>query len=111
MRQASRTPEPPYWAVIFSSRHDPADSEYAAMAERMAQRSAAMPGFLGMEHAGAADGFAITVCYWDSPEAIARWRADLEHTEAQRRGRDSFYDYFELRVARVERAHGFDRDE
>jgi heme-degrading monooxygenase HmoA len=110
MRQACRTPAPPYWAVIFSSRHDPDYGEYAAMAERMAARSAAMPGFLGMEHAGAPDGFAITVCYWDSPEAVAGWRRDVEHAEAQRLGRERFYEYFELRVAKVERAHGFDRD-
>ena len=43
-------PQPPYYAVIFSSQrntHD--DAGYGAMAERMVELAAQQPGFLGME--------------------------------------------------------------
>ena len=38
------------------------------------------------------------------------WKAEAEHLLAQERGRSEWYQRFELRVARVERAYGFTRD-
>lgn len=100
------TPEPPYYAVIFVSVRSPGDdAAYAAMAERMAQLSAAQPGYLGIDTARGADGLGITVSYWRTEADIARWRADAEHREAQRQGRAAWYEQYEVRVCRVERAH------
>jgi len=67
------------------------------------------PGFLGVESARAEDGFGITVAYFETEEAIAAWKADVEHREAQRRGRETWYEQYQVRVARVERAYGFRR--
>ena len=66
-------------------------------------------GFLGVESARDASGFGITVSFWRDEAAIAGWKADLEHREAQRRGRHDFYQQFELRVAKVERQKSFRR--
>lgn len=100
-------PEPPYYTVIFSSRRTPGDAEaYAETAARMAALAAAQPGYLGLESARGADGFGITVSYWESLEAIAAWKAHAEHLAAQARGRARWYAHYELRVARVERAYG-----
>ena len=103
-------PSPPCCAVIFSSQrteHDAAGYEH--MAQRMLELAAAMPGFLGIESARGADGFGITVSYWDSPESIANWREHAEHRLAQAAGRDLWYARFRLRVCRVEREYGFER--
>lgn len=100
------TPEPPYFAVIFSSQRTPGDRGYARMAERMVELAAAQPGFLGVESARAADGFGLTVSYWRDEAAIAAWKAQAEHLEAQRLGRETWYEAFAVRVCRVERASG-----
>jgi heme-degrading monooxygenase HmoA len=100
------TPEPPYYAVIFSSQRAATDAGYAAMADRMVELAAEQPGYLGIESVRDAGGFGITVSYWASEEAIARWRADAEHRAAQELGRAMWYEHYELRVARVERAYG-----
>jgi heme-degrading monooxygenase HmoA len=102
----AKLPEPPYYAVIFSSRRTSIDEGYAAMADRMEELAAAQPGFLGVESARGADGFGITVSYWASLEAIAAWRAHAEHRIAQTTGRKRWYQRFEARIARVERAYG-----
>lgn len=99
-------PDPPYYAVIFSARRTPDDQGYEAMAERMVELAAGQPGFLGVESARGADGFGITVSYWTAPEAIAAWRAHAEHRVAQETGKARWYEHYELRVARVERAYG-----
>jgi heme-degrading monooxygenase HmoA len=100
----ARLPEPPYYAVIFSSRRTPGDAGYARMAARMMELAVQQPGFLGAESARDADGFGITVSYWTTPEAIAAWRQQAEHRIAQELGKTRWYAHYALRVARVERA-------
>lgn len=100
------TPEPPYWAVIFSSRRTGADAErYARTADAMVALAARQPGFLGIESVRDAEGVGITVSYWTSEAAIAAWKREAAHVAAQRAGHDSFYADFVARVARVERAY------
>ncbi len=98
------TPEPPYYAVIFTSTRTEGERGYGTMAEKMVQLAAQQPGFLGVESVRGADGAGITVSYWESEQAIASWKQHGEHQIAQRLGRDVWYAGFALRVARVERA-------
>lgn len=102
----AQAPEPPYYAVIFSSQRTAGDNGYAQMAERMAELAASQPGFLGFDSARGADGFGITVSYWTSLDAIAAWKADVEHLAAQEMGKRAWYEHYEVRVAKVERAYG-----
>jgi heme-degrading monooxygenase HmoA len=104
-------PPPPYYAVIFSSRRrdDGGDDGYDAASARMLELVQAQPGFLGAESVRGADGFGITVAYFESEEAIAAWRDHAEHAAARARGRAGWYRHFELRVAKVERAYGMRR--
>ena len=102
-------PAPPYYAVVFSSKRRDAggaDDGYDAMSARMLELVRQQPGFLGAESTRGPDGFGITVAYFESEEAIAAWRNHAEHAAARARGRAEWYEHFELRVARVERAYG-----
>lgn len=102
----ARTPEPPYYAVIFTSRRTEGDHGYAAMAARMGELGATYPGFLGLESARGADGIGITVSYWRDEAAILAWKRDTEHQRAQHGGRETWYADYEVRIAKVERAYG-----
>lgn len=103
------TPEPPYWAVVFTSVRAGDDPAYDAAARRMEALAREQPGFLGVESARGVDGLGITVSYWDSPEAIAAWRAHAEHAAVRARGAAEWYAAYRIRVCRVERvaAGGF----
>ena len=106
------TPEPPYYAVIFTNVRplgDPeADAAYARTAAEMERLARLQPGYLGIESVRDAAGVGITVSYWASLEAIAAWRAHGEHRLAQRAGREGWYSSYALRVCRVERASRFE---
>ncbi|NNK47883.1 MAG: antibiotic biosynthesis monooxygenase [Gemmatimonadetes bacterium] len=102
------TPEPPYYAVIFTSRRASEHEGYSEMADRMEELAREQPGFLGVESVREGD-MGITVSYWDSPDAIERWRKHVEHREAQRLGRSNWYDEYAVRMARVERGRTFVR--
>ena len=104
----ARTPEPPYYAVIFTSLRSETEQDYAATAERMLELASDQPGFLGVESARGADGLGITVSYWRSEDDIRAWRIQAEHREAQRRGRQEWYRAFRTRVAFVERDYGME---
>ena len=99
----AKTPAPPYYAVIFTSLRREGDHGYGAMSDLMVRLSEQQPGYLGIE--SARDGVGITVSYWESLEAIKAWKANLEHTIAQQRGRDTWYSHYTVRIAKVERAY------
>lgn len=102
----AKTPVPPFYAVIFSSQRESGDDNgYAEMAQRMVDLAAQQPGFLGIESTRDAAGFGITVSYWESEPAIAAWKAVTEHRVAQEGGKNIWYEHYEMRVARVERAY------
>ena len=92
--------------MIFASTRTPGDQGYAQMADRMVELAAQQPGYLGVESTRGADGFGITVSYWDSLESIAAWRRHAEHRVAQETGIRSWYEHYTLRIAKVERAYG-----
>lgn len=102
------TPEPPYYAVIFTSVRD-GDRDYAETNTLMMRLAAERPGYLGIESAGGGGELGITVSYWQSLEAIAAWKAQVDHRLAQERGRAEWYRAYRLRVARVERQVFWDR--
>jgi heme-degrading monooxygenase HmoA len=106
----AQLPKPPYYAVIFSSQRNDHDEEgYGSTAQRMVELAREQLGFLGVESTRGADGFGITVAYWESEECSLAWRRHAEHSAARKLGRSDWYDHFELRVAKVERAYGWDR--
>jgi len=99
----ANTPEPPYWAAIFTSQRTDGDQGYGAMAERMLTLAREQPGYLGVESARDTTGLGITVSYWRDEESIRRWKQVVEHRAAQQLGKSRWYAQFALRVARVER--------
>ena len=99
----AQTPDPPYCAVIFTSQRTAVDEGYGAVGDRMMELAALQPGFLGVESVRDANGFGITVSYWESLEAIAAWKDNAEHRIAQAAGHRKWYRQFTTRVAKVER--------
>lgn len=98
--------EPPYVAVIFTSQRTAVgDGDYARTADEMESLAAHQPGYLGIESARDADGFGITVSYWATEDAARAWKRVAAHADAQRRGRDDWYERYDVRVATVTRQY------
>ena len=102
----AKTPQPPYYAVIFTSVQSENDQGYADMAEKMMDMAQQQKGFLGVETARSDIG--ITVSYWDSLEAIKNWKMDADHTDARNKGREMWYRQFKVRICNVERDYSFE---
>ncbi len=100
------TPEPPYYAVIFTSLRTEGDEGYGDMAALMERLAAKQPGFLGME--SARDKLGVTISYWRDTAAITAWRNDADHQVAQQLGLERWYASDKVRIARVEREYSFE---
>ena len=100
----AQTPQPPYYAVIFTSTRTDVGEGYSTMAEHMVELAAKQPGFLGVESARNEVG--ITVSYWKSLAAIKDWKQVAEHLMAQKFGREKWYSAYKTRICLVERDYG-----
>ena len=100
------TPNPPYYAVIFSSLMTDNLEGYVETAQRMEELAKEQPGYLGIESARSDIG--ITVSYWESLDAIVQWKHNLEHTEVRNMGRSIWYKKYQVRICKVEREYGFE---
>ena len=94
-----------YYAVIFTSTRTEVEAGYAEMAIKMVELAKAQPGFIGVE--SARSEIWITVSYWESLEAIKNWKANMEHLEAQEKGKTTWYKNYKVRIAKVEREYEF----
>jgi len=98
----------PYYAVIFTSTHSENTEGYTDMANQMETLAKAQEGFLGIE--GARDAIGITVSYWESLDAIKNWKQQSDHLVAQQKGRQNWYNWYKVRICKVEREYEFFKD-
>jgi heme-degrading monooxygenase HmoA len=97
--------QPPYYAVIFTSKRTDLALGYDEMSQKMVELAHQQEGFLGIE--SARNEIGITVSYWSSLEAIQRWKVNLDHIQAQRNGIANWYTDYTVRIAKVEREYSF----
>ncbi len=97
----------PYYAVIFTSTRTEGDKGYVEMAQQMEDLAKKQPGYLGIESARSELG--ITISYWESLDAIAKWKANTDHVLAQQKGIADWYSWYKVRICLVEREYDFKR--
>jgi heme-degrading monooxygenase HmoA len=95
--------------VVFriTLRADLDVADYEATGERMAERAASMPGFVGMDYAEV-EGGELLVVRFESHETLAAWRNHPEHLEAQQAGRERFFAHYAIEVCDLARSYEFD---
>jgi heme-degrading monooxygenase HmoA len=94
--------------TVFRSRMRPgAVHEYEELAARMDGLARAMPGFVDYKTFEAPDGERVTVVTFATLDEHRAWREQPEHREAQRLGRERFYETFAIQVCRCLRQTHF----
>jgi heme-degrading monooxygenase HmoA len=85
--------------VVFRNRlRDGDPAAYAETGKRMEELARQQPGFVSLKTFTAADGERVTISEFESLSAVSAWRGQLEHLEAQRRGRAEFYAEYSLQT-------------
>ena len=102
--------DPKEVAVIFKLfLRDGADLEdYRRTSRRMHEIVEAMPGFISLKEYAAEDGEEIDIARFRDEAALESWRREPEHLEAQRKGREEFYDHYWIQVLKVVREYSYE---
>jgi heme-degrading monooxygenase HmoA len=91
----SKTPRPPYYAVVFTSINADVDhTEHRETYKRMVELAQGYEGYLGIEPARNPDGSGVAVVYWKDHESILAFARDPEHMIAKRKGREIWYSHY-----------------
>ncbi|WP_439487407.1 antibiotic biosynthesis monooxygenase family protein [Algoriphagus sp.] len=101
----AHTPEPPYYAVIFSNIRTDIEDGYKETSMEMVTLATQQKGYLG--HESARNDLGITISYWDSLESIRIWKQQTDHLLAQRMGREKWYSAYKTRICVVQRDYAF----
>jgi heme-degrading monooxygenase HmoA len=96
----------PYYAVIFTTVLTNNLADYEKTAIRMEELAKLQDGYLGIE--STRNEIGITVSYWKDLASITKWKNNIEHTEARVKGRNKWYQQYQLRICKVERDYGFE---
>ena len=94
-----------YYAVIFTSTHSKNTKGYLEKAKKMEKLAKKQKGFLGIE--SARNELGSTISYWETLEDIKNWKAQSDHLVAQRKGIEQWYDWYKVRICKVEREYEF----
>ncbi|HUW88411.1 MAG TPA: antibiotic biosynthesis monooxygenase [Candidatus Paceibacterota bacterium] len=99
------------YAVIFTSIRTLEEQDlYSEWSEKMEALVKDIDGYvrhIGFRDAESRKG--VTISYFESAEAIARWKQLNEHLEAQRLGREHFYEEYQVQVSKIEREYSWNR--
>ena len=98
-----QTPEPPYYAVIFTSILKEHVQGYHETNKKIWEIAQQQEGFIGLE--SARNEIGITVSYWKSYKDIERWRHNLHHKSAKDKGVNLWYAKHKVRISKVEEAY------
>lgn len=97
--------------VLFGTqlRPDIDRAEYEARNERMDEIVRQMPGFISVKAYTAEDGDRVVIARFESEAALDAWRSHPEHLEAQRMGREAYYDSYWVQACETLRDYEYHR--
>ena len=97
------------FAVIFEVFPEKKTTqEYLAIASELKQQLTQIEGFISIERFSSLNkkGKVLSLSFWESEQAIEKWRNLACHREAQSKGRQNIFTDYRIRVAKVERDYG-----
>lgn len=92
------------YAVIFKAKVKHFDEAYAATAAKL--RDLAFEKYRCIDFLAVCEGEQeVAISYWHNEDDIKAWKADPMHQEAQRLGRQSWYQNYSVEVVEVKRRY------
>lgn len=96
------------YAVIFTAKVNELDENYSLTAQKM--RELAFSKYGCQSFNAVTEGVdEIAVSYWQSLEAIQRWKNDIEHLAAQTLGKQKWYACYQVDIAHIERSYAYSK--
>lgn len=91
--------------VFWSRMRDPVPPEYGEVSAELEDLARRVDGFVDYRSLTADNGDHLSIAVFDSPGAESTWRDNMAHRLAQRRGREQFYEWYDVSVCEEQRHH------
>ena len=92
--------------TVFRSRRRTDTAEaYLRLAGEIEAHARSTPGFVDFKTFAAEDGERVSLVTFASSEAHRTWRDDPRHRQAQRQGREEFYEDYSIQVSNCVHVH------
>ncbi len=77
--------------------------EYLKIAAELKEELSKAEGFISGERyeSLAEEGKLLSINVWESEEALTKWRNNQQHRQGQKKGHDSLFEKYNIKVARV----------
>ncbi|MED0993673.1 antibiotic biosynthesis monooxygenase family protein [Bacillus nitratireducens] len=97
-----------YYAAIFTSQRTEHNSErYESMSDNLVELVKTQPGFIRIGSVRDNEEYSITISYWESLEAIQKWKANTTHQVTQQKGKETWYSQYNVQICKVVRDYSF----
>ena len=90
-----------YFVVIFKSCKSNMLEGYENMAVKVLKLAKQQKGFLGFETYQNKKNENISISWWETIEDMESWKENPLHAEAQKLGREKWYEYFKIQICKV----------
>lgn len=94
------------YAVIFEVEvKEEGKEQYLKIAAKLKEQLVKMEGFLSIERFQSLvdEGKILSLSFWESKEAIALWKSNMDHMNAQTKGRSFLFKDYRIRIAEVQK--------
>ena len=94
------------YSVIFEVEiADGKKNDYLSIAAVLKEQLIKMPGFISIERFQSLvnEGKLLSLSFWEDEKSLINWKKNIDHMAAQRKGRDSIFKDYRIRIAKVER--------
>ncbi|WP_072681987.1 antibiotic biosynthesis monooxygenase [Arcobacter sp. LA11] len=94
------------YSVIFEVEiADGKKDQYLDIAAILKEQLIKMPGFLSIERFQSLvnEGKLLSLSFWEDEKSLLDWKANIDHMAAQKKGRDSIFKDYRIRIAEVKR--------
>jgi heme-degrading monooxygenase HmoA len=102
--------QPPYYAVIFYNQKGKNLEGYKEMDDLTLSLAQQEAGYLGHEYVSK-ENQTLFISYWKDMESIHHWKKNSDHILAKQKGIAQWYDWYSIKICKVEYHHIFNRSD
>lgn len=94
------------YGVIFEVEiADGKKDQYLNIAAMLKEQLVKMPGFISIERFQSLvnEGKLLSLSFWEDEESLLNWKKNIDHMAAQKKGRESIFKDYRIRIVDVKR--------
>lgn len=102
------------YAVIFEVEiADNKKDQYLEIAAHLKEQLVKMPGFISIERFQSLvnEGKLLSLSFWEEEKHLLAWKKNIDHMAAQKKGRESIFKDYRIRIAEVKRDYTMESSE